>query len=248
MIGISKLYCGAVEPADVLRYNRLSQMLPSELLQFSRDKKPVVVWNCTRTCNLRCVHCYAHSDARRYEGELTTEEAKAMIDDLATFGSPVLLFSGGEPCLRPDLVELMGYAKAAGMRVVISTNGTMITPEAAHHHVGLVPDCQQGGISCIDCHDAVKALARKVRHVEFGGTYQGACRHLLLPLLRVACAPTRGRWDSNGNTWKGAGKTPQVFARPALAFLLEYHASGLDDRGPACRYEESPGFEGQDAS
>lgn len=139
MIGISKLYCGAVEPADVLRYNRLSQMLPSELLQFSRDKKPVVVWNCTRTCNLRCVHCYAHSDARRYEGELTTEEAKAMIDDLATFGSPVLLFSGGEPCLRPDLVELMGYAKAAGMRVVISTNGTMITPEAARQYadVGL---------------------------------------------------------------------------------------------------------------
>ena len=139
MIGISKLYCGAVEPADVLRYNRLSQMLPSELLQFSHDKKPVVVWNCTRTCNLRCVHCYAHSDARRYEGELTTEEAKAMIDDLATFGSPVLLFSGGEPCLRPDLVELMGYAKAAGMRVVISTNGTMISPEAARQYadVGL---------------------------------------------------------------------------------------------------------------
>jgi len=139
MIGISKLYCGAVEPSDVLRYNRLSKMLPSELLQFSRDKKPVVVWNCTRTCNLRCVHCYAHSDARRYEGELTTEEAKAMIDDLAAFGSPVLLFSGGEPCLRPDLVELMAYAKSAGMRVVISTNGTLITPEAAQQYaeVGL---------------------------------------------------------------------------------------------------------------
>ena len=59
MIGISKLYCGAVEAADVLRYNRQSKDLPSELLQFSADKKPVVVWNCTRTCNLKCVHCYA---------------------------------------------------------------------------------------------------------------------------------------------------------------------------------------------
>ena len=139
MIGISKLYCGAVEKSDVLRYNRMSKMLPSELLQFSRDKKPVVVWNCTRTCNLRCVHCYAHSDARRYEGELTTDEAKAMIDDLAAFGSPVLLFSGGEPCLREDLVELMAYAKGKGMRVVISTNGTLITPEAARQYaeVGL---------------------------------------------------------------------------------------------------------------
>ena len=57
VIGISKLYCGAVEPSDVLRYKRRSKELPSGLLQFSKDKKPVVVWNCTRTCNLRCQHC-----------------------------------------------------------------------------------------------------------------------------------------------------------------------------------------------
>ena len=130
MIGISKLYCGAVEAADVLRYKRNSAELPSGLLQFSRDKKPVVVWNCTRTCNLKCMHCYAGSDAQKYD-QLSTDEAKAMIDDLAAFGAPVLLFSGGEPCVRPDLVELMHYAKDAGMRVVISTNGTLITPELA---------------------------------------------------------------------------------------------------------------------
>ena len=58
MIGISKLYCGTVEPSDVLRYGARSGQLPSHLLQFSADKKPVVVWNCTRRCNLRCVHCY----------------------------------------------------------------------------------------------------------------------------------------------------------------------------------------------
>jgi 12,18-didecarboxysiroheme deacetylase len=128
-----------VEPADVLRYKRQSADLPSELLQFSKDKKPVVVWNCTRTCNLKCVHCYAGSEARQYEGEMTTEEAKAMIDDLAAFGAPVLLFSGGEPCIRPDLVELMHYAKERGRRVVISTNGTLITPELARQfaEVGL---------------------------------------------------------------------------------------------------------------
>lgn len=131
MIGISKLYCGSVEAADVLRYHRDSKSLPSDLLQFSRDKKPVVVWNCTRTCNLRCVHCYAQSEARQYEGEMNTAEAKAMIDDLASFGAPVLLFSGGEPCLRKDLPELAGYAKSRGMRVVISTNGTLMTPDLA---------------------------------------------------------------------------------------------------------------------
>ena len=138
MIGVSKLYCGAVEPADVLRYQRMSAKLPSELLQFSKDKKPVVVWNCTRTCNLKCVHCYAGSDAQRYD-ELSTEEAKAMIDDLAAFGAPVLLFSGGEPCVRHDFTELMHYAKDRGMRVVISTNGTLITPELAREfaEVGL---------------------------------------------------------------------------------------------------------------
>ena len=55
MIGISKLYCGTVEPSDALRYGRDSSELPSHLLQFSADKKPVVVWNVTRRCNLRCV-------------------------------------------------------------------------------------------------------------------------------------------------------------------------------------------------
>ncbi|MDF1542949.1 MAG: 12,18-didecarboxysiroheme deacetylase [Anaerosomatales bacterium] len=139
MIGISKLYCGAVEPGDVLRYDRDSSKLPSELLQFARDKKPVVVWNCTQRCNLKCVHCYAQSEDRDYAGEMSTEEAKVMIDDLAEFGAPVLLFSGGEPTIRKDLLELMKYAKGKGMRVVISTNGTLITKEKAEQYaeVGL---------------------------------------------------------------------------------------------------------------
>ena len=126
MIGISKLYCGAVEPGDVLRYRRESGSLPSHLLQFSKDKKPVVVWNMTRQCNLKCIHCYSSSQNRLYPDELTTEEAKAMIADLAAFGAPVLLFSGGEPLMRKDLPELAQYAVDRGMRAVISTNGTLI--------------------------------------------------------------------------------------------------------------------------
>ena len=131
MIGISKLYCGTVEASDVLRYNRSSKQLPSHLLQFSEDKKPVVVWNMTQQCNLKCVHCYAHATEKARRDELATNEAKVMIDDLAVFGAPVLLFSGGEPFMRKDLFELANYAVSKGMRTVISTNGTLITLEKA---------------------------------------------------------------------------------------------------------------------
>ena len=127
MIGISKLYLGTVEPSDALRYGRRSDELPSHLLQFSQDKKPVVVWNITRQCNLKCRHCYAQAQAKKPKGELTTQEGKVLLDDLSSFGAPVILFSGGEPVLRPDLPELAEYAVAKGMRAVISTNGTLIT-------------------------------------------------------------------------------------------------------------------------
>jgi len=131
VIGISKLYCGTVEPSDALRYGRMSSKLPSHLLQFSSDKRPVVVWNVTRRCNLKCVHCYAHAKNIAFDNELSTSEGKILIDDLAGFGVPVMLFSGGEPLVRKDLPELAAYAVKKGMRAVISTNGTLITPQIA---------------------------------------------------------------------------------------------------------------------
>ncbi len=131
MIGISKLYLGAVEEADVLRYGGDSRRLPSHLLQFSHDKKPVVVFNATRRCNLKCIHCYSESENMDYAGELSTQEAKVLIDDLARFGAPVILFSGGEPLMRTDLEELIAHAVGRGMRAVISTNGTLITDQRA---------------------------------------------------------------------------------------------------------------------
>lgn len=131
MIGISKLYCGTVEPSDALRYGRDSAKLPSHLLQFSSDKRPVVVWNITRRCNLKCIHCYAHANETTSEDELSTAEGKKLLDDLAGFGVPVILFSGGEPLVRKDLPELASYAVKKGMRAVISTNGTLITDNVA---------------------------------------------------------------------------------------------------------------------
>lgn len=166
MIGISKLYCGTVEPSDALRYGRQSGSLPSHLLQFSEDKKPVVVWNMTQRCNLKCVHCYAHAKDRTFEGELTTAQGKALIDDLAAFGSPVILFSGGEPTIHPDLPELAQYAVGKGMRAVISTNGTLITEEMAHtlKEIGL----SYVGISL----DGLETIHDKFRAVK--GSFQAA--------------------------------------------------------------------------
>jgi len=87
LIGISKLYCGTVEASDPLRYSRMSSELPSHLLQFSQDKKPVVVWNITSRCNLKCVHCYASAEGE--SAELTTKQGLNLISGLKDFGVPM---------------------------------------------------------------------------------------------------------------------------------------------------------------
>jgi heme d1 biosynthesis radical SAM protein NirJ len=87
---------------------------------------PVVIWNLVRRCNLTCRHCYSVSADKDYPGELTTDEAKAVMADLRAFGVPALILSGGEPLLRPDLFVLAAHAKALGFYTALSTNGTLI--------------------------------------------------------------------------------------------------------------------------
>jgi len=94
-------------------------------------RRPVVVWNITRTCNLRCVHCYSDSAAQSYPDELSTAQARAVIDDLAGFKVPAVLFSGGEPLMRSDLFELADCARSRGLNIVLSTNGTLIDTDKA---------------------------------------------------------------------------------------------------------------------
>ncbi|MCD6364503.1 MAG: radical SAM protein [Planctomycetes bacterium] len=131
MIGISKLYCGTVEASDALRYGHSDPSASNRPARRSEARKPVVVWNCTQRCNLRCAHCYSQSTDRQCEDQLSTAEALAMLEDLAEFGVPVVLFSGGEPLLREDLLQLIARTVELGMRAVISTNGTLITPQVA---------------------------------------------------------------------------------------------------------------------
>jgi heme d1 biosynthesis protein len=87
---------------------------------------PVVIWNLIRRCNLACQHCYSISADIDFPGELSTPEIFATMDDLKGFGVPVLILSGGEPLLHPDIFEISRRAKAMGFYVGLSTNGTLI--------------------------------------------------------------------------------------------------------------------------
>lgn len=127
MINISKLYCGSASGSDELRYGHGHGSARGT----ARVKRPIVVWNITKRCNLRCVHCYTDSCGDLADGELSTAECKTVIDDLAAFQVPAVLFSGGEPTTRKDLFELAEYATSKGLRLTLSTNGTLITPELA---------------------------------------------------------------------------------------------------------------------
>ena len=90
---------------------------------------PVVIWNLIRRCNLTCKHCYATSADIDFPGELSTEEVYAVMDDLKSFGVSVLILSGGEPLMRPDIFEISRHAKDMGFYVGLSSNGTLITED-----------------------------------------------------------------------------------------------------------------------
>ena len=138
MINITRLWTGAEQPADHLRYGQghghgrsAGGAVESCAPASSRVRKPIVVWNITRTCNLKCVHCYADASARKFDGELDWDQCCTVIDDLADYKVNALLFSGGEPLVHPRFMDLLERATGKGMKVTISTNGTRITPESA---------------------------------------------------------------------------------------------------------------------
>lgn len=90
----------------------------------------IVSWMTTNQCNLKCVHCYQDAEERQ-ERELSTEEGKKMIDEIAKAGFKIMIFSGGEPLLRPDIFDLVAHAASRGLRPVFGTNGTLITKDVA---------------------------------------------------------------------------------------------------------------------
>ena len=165
MISVTKLLFARDYYGDKLRYSKGASQMTNGAAE---GIGPVVVWNSTKTCNLKCRHCYMESDSRKYNNELTTDEAKKFIDDLAEFKVPVLLFSGGEPLIRPDFFELAEYAANKNVRPTLSTNGTLITREVAQR----IKDIGVGyvGISL----DGLKEVNDKFRGVD--GAYDKAMK------------------------------------------------------------------------
>lgn len=140
----------------------------------------IVSWMTTNTCNLTCKHCYQDASPDATANELTTEEARELIDGIVRAGFKIMIFSGGEALMRPDIYELVAYAASKGLRPVFGTNGTLITTEVAQR----LKDCGAAamGIS-LDSLDPQK-------HDEFRGlegaweaTVAGmrACREVGLP-------------------------------------------------------------------
>ena len=91
----------------------------------------LVAWEVTRSCNLACKHCRAEAHSEPYPGECDTAAAKALIDTFPEVGSPIIILTGGEPLLRPDIFELAAYAKGKGLRCVMAPNGTLVDAAAA---------------------------------------------------------------------------------------------------------------------
>ena len=91
----------------------------------------LIAWEITRRCNLACQHCRAEAHLEPYPGELTNTQAKALIDTFPQVGDPIIIFTGGEPLMRPDWDDLVAHAQALGLRCVMAPNGTLITPENA---------------------------------------------------------------------------------------------------------------------
>ena len=179
MISVSRLLCGTISPGDYLRYRESED-----------NPRPVVVWNCTRQCNLSCLHCYASANNQKSPGEMDSTAGKAFINDLADFGVPVLLLSGGEPLMRKDLFEMISLARERGLRLGLSTNGTLITDEVARKISNL--GFAEVGISL----DGIGAINDHFRGKE--GAYQAALngiRSCIALGLRVSLRLTITRFN-----------------------------------------------------
>ena len=95
------------------------------LSQLDFDQAPfLVIWETTRACDLACRHCRAEAVSSRHPQELSTDEARRMMDDVRRFGRPLFVLTGGDPLKRPDVVELIEYGTSIGLRMAMTPSGT----------------------------------------------------------------------------------------------------------------------------
>jgi AdoMet-dependent heme synthase len=109
----------------------MKDMNKGSVLPLLPDTLRMVAWEVTRSCNLACVHCRASALCGPYQGELDTDRCKKLLDEIAAFSAPVIILTGGEPLLRPDIFEIASYGNDKGLRMVMATNGTLVTEDIA---------------------------------------------------------------------------------------------------------------------
>jgi len=126
MFSVTNLLCDHQAGNERLRYGHRNAQGEAE-----STPRPVVVWAVTKSCNLRCVHCYASATNAPAPNELTHDEGIALLDDLAAFNVPAVLFSGGEPLGHPDILPLIRHARSLGLACTLSTNGLLIDDKMA---------------------------------------------------------------------------------------------------------------------
>ncbi|MHC1566296.1 MAG: radical SAM protein [Candidatus Syntropharchaeia archaeon] len=132
MIIFSKLLADRGTVWEAVRAREMAMRdAPDDLIRFTSEKKPVVMWNITRACNLRCEHCYLDAQLGPHPDELTLEEGKRLIDEFAEMEIPMVIVTGGEPLISKNFFPYAFYAKEKRVRMVVSSNGTVITPEVA---------------------------------------------------------------------------------------------------------------------
>jgi heme b synthase len=93
-----------------------------------RNQLRLVAWEVTRNCNLACVHCRASSERGPYPGELDTAKCIEILEQIKRVGEPIVILTGGEPLLRKDIFDLAEWGTQLGLRMVMATNGTLLTP------------------------------------------------------------------------------------------------------------------------
>ena len=111
----------------------MAELVEPTPVRAAKPPGPVVIWNLIRRCNLNCKHCYSLSADVDFEGELGIGEIETVMEDLKRFRVPVLILSGGEPLLRPDIFEISEHAKSMGFFVGLSSNGALIDQEKSRH-------------------------------------------------------------------------------------------------------------------
>ncbi len=186
---------------------------------------PVVIWNLARRCNLTCKHCYSISADRDFPGELATEEAFGVMDDLRAFGVPVLILSGGEPLLRHDIFALSARAKSLGFYVGLSTNGTLIDEPMADRIAAIGYDYV--GISI----DGLRRTHDRFRRLE--GAFDaalGGARHCRSRAIKVGLRFTM--------TQDNAGELPDLLDLMENEGVDKFYLSHLNYGGRGNRNRE----------